>query len=142
MDEHSVTAQIRALIEEKIASGVSVRADWVARGIIQKKDQIEGEDAPFYQVCAYRDVKRIAKRVIGKFEVTEETPEQLVLPGFVHLCKAYPMDRDGAVELVPVALCTDQELLARARQLREMARGCRAHAAEIQDYVTARAIAA
>lgn len=139
MNEHSVTAEIRALIDEKIAANVAVRADWIAAGILELKDKIDGDDVPFYRVCAYRDVVRLAKRVIGKFEVTDLTPEQLVLPGFKHLCKAYPMERDGAVVLVPVNLCSDAELLGRAAQLEDMAKGCRVHAAEILDYVAARA---
>lgn len=142
VNEHSVTSEIRALIDDKIAAGVEVRADWVAAGIIEMKDKIDGDDLPFYRVCAYRDVVRIAKRVIGKFEVTDATPDQLVLPGFKHLCKAYPMERDGAVVLVPVNLCTEAELLARASQLQDMAKGCRAHASEILDYLAARVEAA
>lgn len=140
MSEHSVTDEIHALIDEKISSGVAVRADWVAAGILEIKNKIQGEDEPFYRVCAYRDIVRIAKRVIGKFEVTDTTPEQLVLPGFKHLCKAYPMNRDGDVVLVPVTQCTDAELLARAEQLDDMAKGCRAHAREIRSYIVARDI--
>lgn len=138
MKEASVTEEIRKLIDDKIASGVVVRADWVAAGILQIKNKIEGEDMPFYRVCAYRDIVRLAKKVIGKFDAAETTPEQLVLPGFKHLCKAYPMERDGAVVLVPVKVCTSEELMARAAQLEEMAKGCRAHAREILDYLSAR----
>ena len=96
MNETSVTEEIHKLIDEKIDAGVVVHADWIAASILAIKDQIEGEDAPFYRVCAYRDVVRIAKRVIGKFKADDTTPEQLVLAGFEHLCKAYPMDRNGA----------------------------------------------
>lgn len=142
MNEHSVTDEIHKLIDDKIASGVIVEANWVAHGILGIKDKIDGDDAPFYRVCAYRDIVRIAKRVIGKFEVTDATPAQLILPGFRHLCKAYPMERDGAVVLVPVTLCTDDELTGRANQLEEMAKGCRAHAREILDYVAAREVLA
>lgn len=139
MNETSVTEEIRKLIDEKIASGVVVRADWVAAGILEIKSNIDGEDVEFYRVCAYRDIVRIAKRVIGKFEVTDMTPEQLILPGFKHLCRAYPMEREGSIVLVPVDMCTDNELHDRAHQLEEMAKGCRAHAREILDYVAARA---
>lgn len=142
MSDTSITEEIHALIDEKIATGVAVRADWVAAGILEMKNRISGEDEPFYRVCAYRDIVRIAKRVIGKFETTDTTPEQLVLPGFKHLCKAYPMNRDGDVVLVPVDRCDVAELLARADQLDDMAAGCRAHANEIRTYVLARSEAA
>lgn len=142
MSETSVTDEIHALIDEKIAAGVAVRADWVAAGILEIKNKISGDDEPFYRVCAYRDIVRIAKRVIGKFEVTDTTPEQLILPGFTHLCKAYPMEREDEVVLVPVDQCTTAELLARADQLDDMAAGCRAHAKEIRAYVMAKSEAA
>lgn len=138
MNETSVTQEIHKLIDDKIASGVIVHADWVAAGILEIKSNIDGDDVPFYRVCAYRDIVRICKSVIGKFEVTDSTPAQLILPGFKHLCKAYPMERDGMVVLVPVNMCTEAELRARACQLEEMAKGCRAHAREILDYVMAR----
>ena len=142
MNDISIRTEIRALIDEKISAGVAIRADWVAVGILGTKDKIEGDDAEFYRVCAYNEIRRIAKEVIGKFKATDETPEQLVLPGFTHLCKAYPMERDGEVVLVPVDQCTTAELLARAAQLHDMAAGCIAHADEIRAYVLAKAEAA
>ena len=142
MNENSVTKEIRALIEDKINAGVVVRADWIAAGILAIKSNIEGDDTPFYRVCAYRDIVRTARSIVDKYDATDATPEQLVLPGFKHLCKAYPMVRDGVAVLVPVNLCTTKELTARASQLEEMAKGCRAHAREILDYIAAREIAA
>lgn len=142
MNEISVRSDIRALIDEKLSAGVAVRADWVAVGILEIRNKISGEDEPFYRVCAYHEVRRLAKEVIGKFRVSDETPEQLVLPGFKHLCKAYPMERDEEVVLVPVDQCSTAELLLRAEQLDGMADGCRAHAGEIRAYVMAKAEAA
>lgn len=142
MDDISVTKEIHALIDEKIAAGVAVRADWIAAGIIESKNNISGEDAPFYRVCAHRDIVRIAKRAIGKYEPSANTPEQLTFPGFKHLCKAYPLERDGEVVLVPVDQCTTAELLLRAEQLDGMAEGCRAHAREIRAFVLAKTEAA
>lgn len=142
MNEISIRTEIRALIDEKISAGVAIRADWVAAGILESKSKITGEDKEFYLTCAYNDIRRMAKEVIGKFKVSDETPEQLILPGFKHLCKAYPMIRDDDVVLVPVDQCTTAELLLRAEQLDEMAVGCRAHAKEIRTYVMAKAEAA
>ncbi len=142
MNDISIRTEIRAVIDEKISAGVAIRADWVAVGILGTKDKIEGDDAEFYRVCAYNEIRRIAKEVIGKWKATDETPAQLVLPGFTHLCKAYPMERDGEVVLVPVDQCSVAELLARAEQLDDMAVGCRAHASEIRAYVMAKAEAA
>ena len=110
----------------------------MAAEILNIKCNIDGEDAPFYRVCTYKEVVRLAKRAIGKYDAEDTTAEQLVLPGFKHLCRAYPLERDGLVALVPVNVCTDDELLMRAAQLEEMAKGCTAHALEIREYVLAR----
>jgi len=142
MNDTSIRTEVRGVIDGKISAGVAVRADWVAVGILETKARIEGADAEFYRVCAYNEIRRIAKEVLGKWKATDETPEQLVLPGFTHLCKAYPMERDGEVVLVPVDQCTVSELLRRAEQLDEMAAGCRAHAKEIRAYVIAKGEAA
>ena len=142
MDETSVTDEIHRLIDDKIAAGVIVRADWVAAGILEIKSNIDGDDVPFYRVCAYRDIVRIAKRVIGKYEADDTTPDQLLLPGFMHLCRAYPMVRDGVPMIVPVDQCSEAELRGRATDLEKMAKGCRAHAREILDYLAARVGAA
>lgn len=138
MDDTSIIEEIHKLIDGKIAMGVIVRADWIAAGILDLKSNIDGEDVQFYRVCAYRDVLRTAKRAIGKYEADESTPDQLLLPGFKHLCKAYPMVRDGVPMIVPVDQCTEAELRGRVADLEKMAKGCRAHAREILDYIAAR----
>lgn len=139
MDENSVTAEVHKLIDNKISSGVVVNIDWAAAEILAGKAEIDGADAPFYRVCTFKEVQRIVRRAIGKYDVTDTTDDQLVLPGFKHLCKAYAITRDGKVMLVPVTKCTTPELLARADFLDEMAKGCRSHAREIREYVSARA---
>lgn len=138
MDENSVTSDIHRLIDERLANGVAVHVRWIADAIISERSDIAGGDAPFYRECTFKELTRLAKRAIGKFDVEDETDEQMVLPGFVHLCRAYPITRDDAVVLVPVTLCTDDELMARAAHLDKQAAGCRAHAREIREYVAAR----
>lgn len=142
MDDNSIYAEMHKIVSEKLEAGALISIDWLAQGIIAERCNIEGDDAEFYRVHTHRDLIRIAKRVIGKYNVDGETADQLVLPGFKHLCKAYPMSRDETIVLVPVSLCTNGELTARAAQLDEMAKGCRAHAVEIREYVLARGHAA
>jgi len=138
MDETSVTAEVHKLIDEKISAGVVVVVEWAAAEILAGKNELQGDDAPFYRVCTFKEVCRIVKRAIGKYDATDTTDEQLTFPGFKHLSKAYPMTREGQVVLVPVTKCTKEELLARAEFLDEMAKGCRAHARELREYVSAR----
>ena len=142
MDDINITREIHRIIDDKLEAGVTVVVDWVAREIINGKHEISGADAPFYRVCTFKEVCRLVKRAIGKFDAGDTTSEQLDLPGFKHLQKAYPIARGGSIELVPVTACSDDELLERAAQLEEMAKGCRAHAREIRQYTSARSVAA
>ena len=88
MIDTSIIGDIHALIDDKIASGVIVKVDWLAHEILGMKSDIEGEDAPFYRVCAFKEICRIATRAIGKYNVEDSTEQTLLLPGFEHLCKA------------------------------------------------------
>jgi hypothetical protein len=138
MDDTSITSEIHRLIDDKIASGVLVQTHWIAHEVLGQHDDIEGDDADWYRVCTFKEVCRIAKSAIGKYRSDEVTNDQLILPGFTHLCKAYPLSRDAELVLVPVDQCTDDELLTRAAELDKMAKGCVAHARELREYVNAR----
>jgi len=138
MDENSIRSEMHKMAQERIDAGEVTSLDHIVHGVLSKREDIQGEDAPFYRVHAFDDLKRIAKSVVGKYAANDETADELLLPGFKHLCKAYPMTRDGEVVIVPVDMCSDDELKARAAQLDEMAKGCMAHALEIREYVLAR----
>ncbi|NSX90111.1 hypothetical protein [Agrobacterium tumefaciens] len=138
MDEAKVATEMHEMMDEKLDAGVIALPSHIVAKMLDKRQAILGDDAEFYRVHTFDRLMQIAKRVVGKFRADDETASQLLLPGFQHLCKAYPMMRDGEVAIVPVTLCTDEELLARANQLDEMAKGCRAHAREIRQYISAR----
>lgn len=138
MDDTSIRSEMHKIAQERIAADVVTVLDDLVYGVLETRAGIEGEDAEFYRVHTFRELRRIAKGVVGKYDSTATTDDQLILPGFKYLCRAYPMTRDGAVVLVPVNRCTDDELVARAAQLDEMAKGCVAHALEIREYVMAR----
>lgn len=138
MEDINITAEVHKLVDEKFAAGVLVQTHWIAQEILATHDNIEGDDAEWYRVCTFKEVCRIAKSAIGKFKAEDITSEQLLLPGFRHLCKAYPLTRQGDLVLVPVDQCSDGELLGRADELDKMAKGCVDHAAEIREYVLVR----
>lgn len=142
MDEFKIRSEINQIVAENLANGVVVDVDMLVLGLMQKRGKIEGEGADFYRVHTFKDLKRIATRVIGKYDAKDKTEADLVLPGFKHLCKAYPMNREGKSVLVPVNQCSDFELIARASQLEDMASGCVSHAGELREYVLARGSAA
>jgi hypothetical protein len=139
MEDINITAEVHKLIDEKVASGAIVYRDWIAQEILASHDDIDGEDAAWYRVCTFKEICRIAKSAIGKYKADDVTSDQLLFPGFTHLCKAYPLNREGELVLVPVNQCSDDELLKRADELDKMAKGCVSHAAELREYVLARA---
>lgn len=138
MDEQSIRSEMHKIAQGRIDAGEVTSLDQIVHTVLDGRQSIEGEDAPFYRVHAFDDLKRIAKSVVGKYAAKDTTADELLLPGFKHLCKAYPMTREGDVVIVPVDMCTDDELKARAAQLDEMAKGCTAHALEIREYILAR----
>jgi hypothetical protein len=111
--------------------------------VISKHGRISGPGTEFYQLCAYEHVQRVVKRVVAMFDEGEdEDAKQLKLEGFDHLRIAYSMQRDGTRVLVPIADCTDDELLARAQEYDQQARGYIAHAEELRTFVKRRSHAA
>ena len=71
-----------------------------------------------------------------------DDPDQGRLPGFDHLQRAYLVARNGEPAVVPIAHLTDGEIRGKAAELRGMADGCIAHAAELERYADERDIPA
>lgn len=134
-----ITKKIRAEIHDKLDAGEIVDQDRLAAEIIEARSDIHGSDVDFYKVCAFAEVRNIVRSCIKKFKPSAANDDdQLTLPGFDHLQKAYFIRRDDRDLLIPVTLCTDAELLARAREYDDMAKGCADHALELRKYVRAR----
>lgn len=138
----SLYADVRDFIQGRLDAGLILRADWVTAEILAGKQEPECEDADFYLICARNHISEVVKRCIGKYSAKPTTDEQLKLPGFEHMQKAYQVEREGVRLLVPTDMLTDAELLRRADEYDEMAVGCRAHAREIRDFVERRQAAA
>lgn len=135
-----ITKQVRKEIHDTLDKGLIVDQDEIAAAIIGARPDIHGGDAEFYRLFAFEHARDVARSCIKKAKASDLDPElQLTLPGFDHLQKAYFVRRGRRNLLVPVDQCTDIELLARAKEYDEMAKGCRAHAREIREYVAARA---
>lgn len=139
-----VTSEIRKIVSDRIEAGVVIRAEWLTTEILSMKSQIDGDDADFYIACAVDFIKDTAKRCIGLYapKPTIATDAQIVMPGFDYVQRAYTVERDGEVVLVPVHLLTDAEIKARSAELMAMARGCIAHAKELRAYLRERLLAA
>jgi hypothetical protein len=146
-NKESIYTEVRSLVEDRLAAGAIIHANWITSEIFQKHSNIEGEDVWFYQLCARSHVQDIVKRVVAKYgdkdeESIAETDSQLVFPGFEHLRKGYFVERNNQRVLVPVNMLTDSELQARAAEYDQMSAGCKKHAQEIRKFLSKRAEAA
>lgn len=139
MEQPNITSEIRKLIADKVSAGEQTRVPWITQEVLDRHADIEGGDTPFYLICARAHIKDIVRACIAKYDTkTPSDDRQLILAGFEHLQVAYTVERHGETTLVPVDQITDAELLARAAEYDDMARGCRAHAREIRKYVEER----
>lgn len=140
INEDSIYTAVRKFVSDKIDAGLAVRHDWIAAEFMGVHCNIDGADAEIYRYCTRLQIQRIATKCIGKYEANEAiaVDEQILLPGFDRLQRAYPVERDGHRITVPIYQLTDDELLTRAAEYDEMARGCRVHAKEIRAYVRKR----
>lgn len=139
-----VTNEIRKIVTDRLNAGKIIRAEWLTTEILSMKSAIEGEDADFYVACAVDFIRDTTKRCIGDYapKASAVTNAQILMQGFDHMQRAYTVERDSEICVVPVQLLTDEEIEARALELEAMARGCIAHAKELRAYGRTRGIAA
>jgi len=134
-----IQAVISSLILKKIDEKQVVNMTWATNEVLNKYSDVNGSDVDFYLICAKHYINDYVKRCITKFEPSADNASgQLVLDGFTHLQKAYPVQREGERELVPTSQLSDSELEVRAQEYEIMATGCIAHAEEIRQYVRKR----
>lgn len=136
-DIKQITADIRKMVQDTVESGAVGHVQFFTIQAMNDFGEIEGEGADLYTVCARETVVGIVKGVVKKYETHQS--DAPTLKGFEHLRTAYPVHRGGEHLLVPVHLCTDDELEDRASEFIKAAKGLRKHAKEIRDYIMARA---
>lgn len=140
INEDSIYTTIRKFVSDKIDAGIGVRHDWVASEFMALHCRIDGDDAEIYRYCTRLKVQEFARKCISKYEVNEAATvdTQIVLPGFERLQRAYPVEREGHHITLPIHMLTNAELLQRASEYDDMAKGCRIHAKEIRAFVRKR----
>jgi hypothetical protein len=135
-DIKQITDEIRKMVQDTVEAGAVGNVQFFAVQALNSFGQIEGEGADLYTVCARETVVGIVKGVVKKYE--RQDSDAPTLDGFKHMRTAYPVHRGGDHLLVPVHLCTDQELEERAEEFIRSAKGLRKHAKEIREYIASR----
>lgn len=140
--------EVAVTIDAEIENGRTARASWVTHEVVAKHHAAV-EISDFDRICAYGYVRTLVRQSLRRFKTQEESDPQSVLPGFERLQKRYLVERpsendegEGAQVVVPLELMTDEEIVAKAQELRGMAEGCQLHAYELLRYLGARTHAA
>lgn len=132
-DIKQITADIRKMVQDTVEGGAVGHVQFFTIKAMNDFGEIEGEGADLYTVCARETVVGIVKSVVKKYETHQS--DAPTLQGFEHLRTAYTVHRGGEHLLVPVHLCTDEELQDRASEFTSAAKALRKHAKEIMDYI-------
>lgn len=136
-----------ALIDDAIAHERSPQANWIAAIIVERHplpEGYQGEDAEFTAICRWEHVRYVVRKAAARFKASpqKERDEQLILPGWDHLQKAYYVTREGVQRLVPIDQMADTEIDQKALEYKRMGEGCNAHAGELRRYLNDRKRAA
>lgn len=133
-EQASVIAEVQWCLEQCLARGEPVRAEWLAQQVLARHPNHEGEDAGWYTRRAYEAlraaVRIVTQRYAPKSAMSDED-RALVLPGFKHLQTAYLVNRGGTQHVVPLGQMTTGELEGKEQELRRMGAGCFEHADEL-----------
>ena len=132
----ALLSEVDQVIRDRIEAKEVIPATWVTRVVVERHPHIRGQDADWYRFCAYETVRDAVRQCLRRLKPDPkgETDEQLLLPGFERLQKAYLVSRNEEQVGVPIELLTDDENGAKVTELRRMAAGCLEHAAELKRY--------
>jgi hypothetical protein len=132
--------EITKLIDTSIEQGDIVAALWVTQTILSKHSAIEGEDTPFYGLCAYEHVRESVRKVTRRYKTDPraEADTQIVMDGFERLQVAYMVDRGGDQFIIPTPRCKRSQMVAKARELERIMNGVSQHLREMLRYIEQR----
>ena len=135
MTQTELLEEIEALVLARIELGLITDTMSIAKDILDAHDDLHGADTDFYELCAWNHVRVSIRMVLRDHKLTgEKRSDQLLLPGFDHLQKAYAIEQEHEPKVVPIDKMSKEELIAKADELRQMAEGCIKHAAELDRY--------
>ena len=140
MTETDITKEIKAALQERIEKQQPTPADWLTTLVVEAHADLKGNDADWYEFCAYGYIRGAVRKIINATKAISgnETDEQLLLPGFKRLQKFYALEREEKPIFVPIAQMSDQEIEEKILEYEAMAVGCKEHARELRRYLSER----
>lgn len=136
--ETDLNAEIRDVIAGQLTMNKTISPSWVCNAVIKARPLPEGPSSDFYRLCGFAHVRDRVRAVVREFrnEVDRNEQEQLTLPGYAFVQKAYSITRKGVALIVPIGRMTTTEMHAKAEELARQAAGCIAHSKELHRYAT------
>ena len=130
-----LATEINSLLDRLADEGQPWRAQWVANAIVLNHTEglVDGEDKNFWMHCGYTTTRDQVRRCINKragIKKEDDGDRQQKLPGFDHLQRYYMVEREDEAVGIPVHDLTDDEIDAKATELRVMGAACYDHADE------------
>lgn len=135
------------ILEEEIAAtndeigGTVVKTkSWLVNAVAMRHQSVAGDDADLAIWAIRAQVSRLVESFHRARKASElnQDDQQLVLPGYSRLQRAYLVDRDGETCSVPVHLVTDEEFAAKISEMEAMRDGLQQHIDEIRAYMERR----
>jgi len=139
MTPNELDRMAHELIADKIGVGEVVQMHWAVQELISHQGKIMGDGVEFYTFCTQRDVYRVVKNAVDKYDKSHpQDDRQMVLKGYECLQEAYTVERAEERQLVPIHLLSDEELIARAHEFKRQSSTLLKHAEELEQYVADR----
>lgn len=130
--QKDLSDEISQMIEEGIEAGLVMDPTWITDELVNRR---HSGDTAFYRLCAAAHVRDTVRKCLSDYKDTPIGPtEQLRLPGFEFLQKAYLIERDKQQVIVPLNRCTNEELKQKIQTYKVMSEGCTKHAVELERY--------
>ena len=130
--------EIHRIIDNHLTAGRKIVWAWLVKDVLDRHPLPLIRDHDFNLTCRHIAVGECAREVLRDLKLAANDPAKVAstgtLPGYEHLNRGYPLERDGEIVIVPIDQMTRAERLDRAKQYRSMARGCIAHARELERY--------
>lgn len=111
----------------------------IVHSIIKSHGIVKGDNAEFYELCAYGHVRSVVREAFRRMKCDDfaESTENL-LPGFERLQRRYIIDNGDESHAVPIEQMTPAEFRMKIDELRRHADGCVKHAHELERYLKLR----
>lgn len=138
MKQGELISEVQTIVDDALNAHRRIEPSWLIHEVIQSHEDIEGEDVPFYRLCAVEHVRDTVRTVLRRYHPDHEeevdADSQVILPGFERLQRAYFCDTPGGSMLVRLEDMTLEEIDQKIEKYAALELGMRKHREELIRY--------